>query len=484
MPITERKGIFAVYVPEVVPGSPPLPPIHILAPTPMQKNCILVVGIIWPTVASCLGITSGVLHNRGDLDGAKFWFLVQYSTWTAVLFSLSMCFYYYGFKYMFILRANIIIAEEALKTPRSSFGIGLLASKSPARFLLATLHFTGIGGGSVTFSAGLMAVIWLVMKDYILSRSDERWVHIMSFIWTTGMAPAYSIIFVLTHLLSVRSRRRGVHDHTQPNRISSELQRKPRKSAGKEESDKDLEAGTINDVPDQCSVMSSDLSSTTKWSSDGNHKAGELLARTPEPYRLCSSSANRVVESEPDGHSLKIVSLNPPPRPVKSSFGPTSIPSLNAANPSVLHEFVFGGETRGAHHRASSSNSGLPVSLFSLHAVPFASRRYQSRPLPSLRQQFPPTKQNDDGSGPFDATTSDGEIGRSGRDQPLTKLTNEDATRAHCTHRQAQEVDKETEAVDLATVEQVVIEMDDVQRQIEMHQQDSEAWLAVPIVYK
>lgn len=289
MPITERKGIFAVYVPEVVPGSPPLPPIHILAPTPMQKNCILVVGIIWPTVASCLGITSGVLHNRGDLDGAKFWFLVQYSTWTAVLFSLSMCFYYYGFKYMFILRANIIIAEEALKTPRSSFGIGLLASKSPARFLLATLHFTGIGGGSVTFSAGLMAVIWLVMKDYILSRSDERWVHIMSFIWTTGMAPAYSIIFVLTHLLSVRSRRRGVHDHTQPNRISSELQRKPRKSAGKEESDKDLEAGTINDVPDQCSVMSSDLSSTTKWSSDGNHKAGELLARTPEPYRLCST---------------------------------------------------------------------------------------------------------------------------------------------------------------------------------------------------
>jgi len=295
------------------------------------------------------------------------------------------------------------------------------------------------------------------------------------------MAPAYSIIFILTNLLSVRSRRRGVYDHTQPNRISLQFQRKSRKSTGKEESDKDLEAGTINGVPDQGSMLNSDLSSTTKWSSEGNHYAGELLATTPVPYRLHSSSANRIVEGEPEGHSLKNVSLNPPPRPVKSGFGPTSIANLNATNPSLLHEFVFGRETRGPHHRASSSNSGLPVNPFSLHAVPFASGRYQSRPLPSLPQQSPP---NDSGSGLFDVTTSDDEIGRFGRDQFLTQATNEDAARAYCTHWRAQKVDKEAEAVDLATVEQAVIELDDVQRQIEMRQQDSEAWLAVPIVYK
>lgn len=472
MPITQCEGIFALYVPEVV-GSP-LPPIHILAPTPVQKNCMLVGGIIWPTVASFLGIVSGVLHDREDFDGAIFWFQVQYSTWVALLFSLSLCFYYYGFKYMFILRANIIIAEEALNAPSNSFGIGMLASKSPARFLLATLHFTGIGGGSTTLLAGSMTIIWLAMKDYILTRPDERWVHIMSFLWTTNMAPAYSVIFILTHRLSVRSRRRGVHDHNQPNRISSESQRKPRKSTGREkeeEPDKDLEAGATN-APDQ--GTDSVLSGTTERSSDGNQDAGKV-ARTPEASQRYSGTDR---QNESDGPSVKIVSLNPPPRPLKSSFRPTSIANLSA-NPSMLHESVFGGETRGEHHRAPGSNSGMPASLFNLHTIPFASRRHQSRPFPSRPQQFSPRSWNTGGDL---VSTTTSEIGHSSRDQLFVQSPNEDSTNAHSS-LQGQKVDKETEEVGLI-YEPVVIEMDDAQRQIEKHQQDSEAWLTVPIIYK
>lgn len=474
MPITQREGIFAVYVPEVV-GSP-LPSIQILAPTPIQKNCMLVAGIIWPLAAASFGIVSGVRHDRNDIGGAVFWFQVQYSTWVTLLFSLSLCFYYYGFKYMFILRANIIIAEEALNTPSNSFGIGMLASKSPARFLLATLHVTGIGGGSTTLVAGSIAIVWLLMKEYILTRPDERWIHFMSYVWTTNMAPAYSIIFILTHRLSVRSRRRGVHDHNQPNRISSESQRKPRKSTGREkeeEPDKDLEAGTTN-TPDQ--GMSSGLSGTTKRSFDGSHDPEEL-ARISEHSRRYSG-ADREIGS--DSPSVKIVSLNPPPRPLRSSFRPTSIANL-AANPSMLHESVFGGETRGVQHRAPSSNSGMPVSVLNFHAVPFASRRYQSRPLPSRHLQFPPRSRNTGGD-LMSATISNIEIGQSPRDQPFAQPVNEVATNAQCI-LQEQEVDKETGQVSL-THEPVVIEMDDAQRQIEMHQQYSEAWLTVPIIYK
>ncbi|KAF9938858.1 hypothetical protein BGZ65_012059, partial [Modicella reniformis] len=44
MPVTTREGVFAVYQPESAFGSKPLSPIHVLTPTTVQKNVILIMG--------------------------------------------------------------------------------------------------------------------------------------------------------------------------------------------------------------------------------------------------------------------------------------------------------------------------------------------------------------------------------------------------------------------------------------------------------
>src|SRR5690554_1980999 len=112
MPVTTREGIFAVYQPEVVYGATPLRPIHVLTPTTVQKNFILAIGVIYPTVFGAgLGIASGALHDRGHHEASRVMLLLQYSNWVLILWSMAVMFFYYGLKYTFILRANIIIAE-------------------------------------------------------------------------------------------------------------------------------------------------------------------------------------------------------------------------------------------------------------------------------------------------------------------------------------------------------------------------------------
>ncbi|KAF9970367.1 hypothetical protein BGZ73_006933 [Actinomortierella ambigua] len=213
MPVTTREGIFAVYQPEVAFGAKPLRPIHVLTPTTVQKNFMLIMGLIYPTIfGACMGITSGIFHDLGREREARIFLLVQYSNWVLILWSMAALFFYYGLKYTFILRANIIIAEAALRAPKAAFGLGNLRSSSPARFLFIQLQITGFGGCAVTLLAGSLCMIWVLFKDEILKMQDDKLPHTMAFFWTGAIALAYIVIMSLITVQSVRNRRRGLHE--------------------------------------------------------------------------------------------------------------------------------------------------------------------------------------------------------------------------------------------------------------------------------
>ncbi|KAG0333692.1 hypothetical protein BG000_008948 [Podila horticola] len=213
MPVTTREGIFAVYQPEVVYGTRPLPAIHVLTPTTVQKNVMLAIGAIYPTIFGAgLGIASGVLHDHEMKEASRVLMLLQYSNWVLILWSMAVMFFYYGLKYTFILRANIIIAEAALKAPRAAFGIGNLKSRSPARFLFIQLQITGFGGCAVTVLAGTLCMIWVLFKDQILSMESDILPHVMAFLWTCAIALAFFVVFTLIAAQSIRNRRRGLHE--------------------------------------------------------------------------------------------------------------------------------------------------------------------------------------------------------------------------------------------------------------------------------
>ncbi|KAG0362231.1 hypothetical protein BG005_006370 [Podila minutissima] len=213
MPVTTREGIFAVYQPEVVYGTRPLPAIHVLTPTTVQKNVMLAIGAIYPTVFGAgLGIASGALHDHGMKEASRVLMLLQYSNWVLIMWSMAVMFFYYGLKYTFILRANIIIAEAALKAPRAAFGIGNLKSRSPARFLFIQLQILGFGGCAVTVLAGTLCMIWVLFKGQILALESDVLPHVMACLWTCAIALAFFVVFTLIAAQSIRNRRRGLHE--------------------------------------------------------------------------------------------------------------------------------------------------------------------------------------------------------------------------------------------------------------------------------
>ncbi|KAF9582040.1 hypothetical protein BGW38_000740 [Lunasporangiospora selenospora] len=191
MPVTTREGIFAVYQPEVVYGSKPLRAIHVLTPTTVQKNVVLIMGAVYPSIFGAgLGIASGALQDHGYMDTSHVLMLLQYSNWVLILWSMAIMFFYYGLKYTFILRANIIIAEAALKAPRAAFGLGNLKSRSPARFLFIQLQITGFGGSAITVLAGALCMLWVLFKPKILRMENAILPHIMAIFWTCLIALA------------------------------------------------------------------------------------------------------------------------------------------------------------------------------------------------------------------------------------------------------------------------------------------------------
>ncbi|KAG0310028.1 hypothetical protein BGZ99_000713 [Dissophora globulifera] len=211
MPVTRREGVFAIYQPEISYGSNSLPPIHVLTPTSVQKNIILLMGLVYPLIGTCLGTVSGAFHDRGQTHASWVFFICEYANWVVIMYLMAVMFFYYGLKYTFILRANIIIAETALKAPRAAFGIGNLNSRSPARFLFIQLQITGFGGCAVTVLAGSLCLVWVLFRERILGMQDDRLPHTIAFFWTVAMAVAFLVVYALISAQSVRNRRRGLH---------------------------------------------------------------------------------------------------------------------------------------------------------------------------------------------------------------------------------------------------------------------------------
>ncbi|KAF9584135.1 hypothetical protein BGW38_007459 [Lunasporangiospora selenospora] len=191
MPVTTKEGIFAVYQPETALGADPLPPIHVLTPTTGQKNFLLVMGALYPTI---FGAGAG------------------YSNWVLILWSMALMFFYYGVKYTFILQANILIAESVLRAPGAAFDIRNLRSSSPARFLFIQLQITGFGGGASTALAGTLCMIWVLRRDEILRMPNDQLPHTMAFFWTCAIAVCFLVIMSLIAGQTVRNRRRGLHE--------------------------------------------------------------------------------------------------------------------------------------------------------------------------------------------------------------------------------------------------------------------------------
>ncbi|KAF9939047.1 hypothetical protein BGZ65_011648 [Modicella reniformis] len=389
MPVTTREGIFAVYQPETAVGSKPLSPIHVLTPTTIQKNVILIMGAVYPTLFGAgLGIASGAMHDQGNTEASRILMICQYANWVLIMYVMAVMLFYYGLKYKFILRANIIIAEAALKTPRTAFGISNLKSRSPARFLFVQLKITGVGGGGATVLAGSLCLVWALFRIQILSMKGEGLPHIMAFFWTCAMAATFFIIMGLITTQTVRSRRRGSYGPSTNNRLSSSSH------------------GGTDETPQRRGSIDKNHQNYYNKGSKENmpHLIDKQLSLT-----LDDLEAGGVGDSESEHDLYRVPSLTPPPRPCIQSFG--LIPLLTAdsdPNRSRIRESVFGRRTsredkrtsrqqlptsRLEQKRSGSSNNELPrVSTNSPSERTPTNQTTSTSTTGSSRQQLPSSR--------------------------------------------------------------------------------------------
>ncbi|KAI1298987.1 hypothetical protein EDD11_006582 [Mortierella claussenii] len=410
MPVTTREGIFAVYQPETLFESRSLPAIHVLTPTTSQKNALLAMGVIYPSLfAAGFGIASGVLRDRGHEHASRILGLCQYGNWALILYVMALMFFYYGLKYTFILRANIIIAEAALNAPRAAFGIGNLKSRSPARFLFVQLQITGFGGCAVTVLAGSLCLLWVLFQQQILDMKREEWPHTIAFFWTCAMAVAFFVVMALITAQSVRNRRRGLHEpsSTMPRSCGAE---DPSSGSGgaNAAADDERSGGTVNGSGGASSLKKQGSLNQHQYSLQSYHSSSkgskQVMSRfDPEACLTHNSSGDvstlhsvvmferrvsndnddfeAVGGTESDRDSYKTPSLTPPPRPLNTistgsrGNGALSMSSSSAAanvavanadsTHSQIRESVFGGRTPredNSRHYNSSSSILLPQS--------------------------------------------------------------------------------------------------------------------------
>ncbi|KAI1314574.1 hypothetical protein EDD11_002003 [Mortierella claussenii] len=325
MPVTTREGIFAVYYPEAVFGTKPLPPIHVLTPTTVQKNFILVMGAVYPTISGAgLGIASGILHDQGRYEASRVLVLLQYSNWVLILYTMAAFFFYYGLKYTFILQANIIIAEAALKAPRAAFGIGNLKSRSPARFLFIQLQITGFGGCAVTVLGGTLCLLWVLFRDKILEMKDERLPHVMAVFWTCAIAVAFFVVLTLIAAQSIRSRRRGLHE--------------PSTTTG---------TGTLSHSEGGHGGSSAQKSTNGGQSGrSGQHYQQHIYGSDPEAY-LTQQSSGDLSSLDSEKHSMERLD---DPHDIHARYvsGPLSSPPAHHRKDSQEHDTLEGDRDRAA----------------------------------------------------------------------------------------------------------------------------------------
>ncbi|KAG0201415.1 hypothetical protein BGX33_010332 [Mortierella sp. NVP41] len=387
MPVTTREGIFAVYQPEVVFGSTPLPAIHVLTPTTVQKNFILAMGAIYPAVFGAgLGIASGALHDKGHEEASKVLLYLQYSNWVLILWTMAAMFFYYGLKYTFILRANIIIAETALKAPRAAFGIGNLKSRSPARFLFIQLQITGFGGCAVTILAGTLCMLWVIFRDRILEMQEDRWPHVMAVFWTCAIALAFFICMALIAAQSIRSRRRGLHEPSTTTLSHSGPSNAQRSSSNKASKQQQEQRGGSDPEAKLTQQYSYDEQSTDseKYSLDqldryiGNQDDLERAAAAASVAAMAELS-----ESMDREGSAQTPRNAPSGRPLTVHINSGNA-ATNVNGHSNIRESVFGGRTAREDNGATSPSHGG----FSLPSFPLVAMRSTSRnsiqPRPSI----------------------------------------------------------------------------------------------------
>ncbi|KAF8931287.1 hypothetical protein BGZ58_007719 [Dissophora ornata] len=377
MPVTTREGIFAVYRPETAYGSKPLTPIHVLTPTTVQKNIMLVMGAIYPAIIGAgTGLASGALQDHGYDYASWIMMVCQYANWVLIMYFMAIMFFYYGLKYTFILRANIIIAETALKAPRAAFGIGNLKSRSPARFLFIQLQITGFGGCAVTILAGTLCLSWVLFRKQILEMKNDQLPHTIAFFWTGAMAVAYVMVYALITAQTVRNRRRGLHDPSSTisqyapssGNGSGSLQRQGsvRQSSNGSKESKHVMSRFDSEA---CLTQGSSIDVSTL------HSIVSIEKRAANEDDLEAAGG---VES--DRESYKAPSLMPPPRPQVLSLGSTGSTTADP-NHSHIRESVFGGRTprEDTSSKASSPPQSPTSPGFSLPSFPLASLRSGSR---------------------------------------------------------------------------------------------------------
>ncbi|KAF9112053.1 hypothetical protein BGX27_004031 [Mortierella sp. AM989] len=387
MPVTTREGIFAVYQPETPFGSKPLSPIHVLTPTTVQKNIMLALGAIVPFLNGVgLGIVAGVYYDQGNMKRYNTLMHCQYGFWVIILYTSAVIFFYYGLKYTFILRANIIIAEAALKAPRAAFGIGNIVSRSPARFLFIQLQIMGFGGCAVTSLAGTLALIWILSRDRILRMENERLPHTMAVFWTCAMAIAFLVVISLSTAQSVKSRKRGLNND--PSTAPTHTDMPPGSRS------RSIPSGGSGGVATQ------KYSSHTRSQGHNSKTSNNVMSRSDAEACLTHGSSGDVstlhsydkrsfdLNREITRHDLEggmgndgdpyfqASSLTPPPRPtVINGFSPKTSSGMDPDH-SEIRESVFGGRTpREVTSPPLSPTSGG----FNLPAFPRASLRSTPR---------------------------------------------------------------------------------------------------------
>ncbi|GJJ74634.1 hypothetical protein EMPS_06992 [Entomortierella parvispora] len=407
MPVTTREGIFAVYQPEVVFGAKPLPPIHVLTPNTVQKNILLALGLIYPTVFGAgLGVASGALYDNGYFYAGRVLMLLQYSNWVLILWSMAVMFFYYGLKYTFILRANIIIAEAALKAPRAAFGIGNLKSRSPARFLFIQLQITGFGGCAVTVLAGSLCMLWVLFKDQILAMEDDKLPHAMAVFWTCMIALAFFVVMSLIAAQSIRNRKRGLHEPSTTT-MSHSLSPSGQKNGSKPTKSSPLGTG-LNTSSDAEARLTQHSSGDLSTLQSGSEKASlermdqfdDMRQYLPHPLHqdeslntraaaAASVAAMAELSERMDREAAKRESWRPStptsadrPLTIQTNNGVTT----NANGHSQIRESVFGGRTAREDGSISPppQHSGFSMPSFPLVAIRSSSRNsVQPRPSTS-----------------------------------------------------------------------------------------------------
>ncbi|KAF9279532.1 hypothetical protein BGZ68_007860 [Mortierella alpina] len=189
------------------------PPVYILHTTYNQKVAFLVTVTLCPAVLSLsCGVAEGILEAQGHEHAAGVLQTVQLCTWSAIHFANSIIALYYGYKLSIVLRYHIIATETKLGLPVRGFGIANFISELSARYLYAMSQLTAFGASAVFFLAGTQTGVWALRMDELRRAEDERWPHLMAFVWICANAATFLVKLGLVTCYFRRSKKIGVLD--------------------------------------------------------------------------------------------------------------------------------------------------------------------------------------------------------------------------------------------------------------------------------